>query len=141
MSKVNTSARLLCLVYLCLSLVMVGCGGKKNTPVAPGIEPEVINAVDNFQFQVTALENYTGTLTYTWANTGTMAKGNHSSAVTSGTTTLVLLDGAGAQVYAEDLAQNGDYFSSVGATGDWTVRVVLTGASGTLNFRVDKQVP
>jgi len=120
---------------------MVGCGGKKNAPVAPGIEPEVINAVDNFQFQVTALENYTGTLTYKWSNTGTMAKGNHSSAVTSGTTMLVLLDGTGAQVYAEDLAQNGDYFSSAGATGVWTVRVVLTGASGTLNFRVDKHIP
>jgi hypothetical protein len=141
MAKSNADKRLLCLALLCVPLLLVGCSDDEITPVAPGIEPEVINSVDNFQFQVTAMKNYSGTLTYTWSNTGTLAKGNHSSAVTSGTTTLVILDDAGSQVYSEDLAQNGDYFSSAGTNGDWTIRVVLSGATGTLNFRVDKQTP
>ncbi len=141
MAKSNTDKRLFCLACLCVSLLLVGCSDDEITPVVPGIEPEVINSVDNFQFQVTAMKNYSGTLTYTWANTGSLAKGNHSSAVTSGTATLVILDDAGSQVYSEDLAQNGDYFSSAGPTGDWTIRVVLSGTSGTLNFRVDKQTP
>ena len=141
MAKSNIDKRLLCLALLCVSLFLFSCSDDEILPVAPGIEPEVINSVDNFQFQVTALENFSGTLNYTWPNTGTLAKANHSSAVTSGTTTLVILDNTGAQVYSEDLARNGDFFSSSGTTGDWTIRVVLSGASGTLNFRVDKQIP
>jgi hypothetical protein len=136
-----TDKRLLCLVILCAPLLLVGCSDDEVMPVSPGIEPEVINSVDNFQFQVTAVENFSGTLTYTWANTGTMAKGNHSSAVTEGKTTLTIFDDAGTQVYSEDLAQDGDYFSNAGTSGDWTIAVTFVGASGTLNFRVDKQTP
>lgn len=141
MANPNTDIKLLFLVFLFIPILIVACSDDTATPVVPGIEPEVINSVDNFQFQVTALKNYSGTLTYKWANTGTLAKGNHSSAVTSGTTTLVIMDDAGLQVYSEDLAQNGDYFSNAGTTGGWTIKVVLSGASGTLNFRVDKQTP
>ena len=141
MPKYITDKKLHFLAILCVPLLLVGCGDDEITPPVPGIEPEVINSVDNFQFQVTAMENFSGTLNYTWPNTGTLAKGNHSSAVTSGTTTLMIFDDAGSQVYSEDLAQNGDYFSSAGTTVDWTIAVVLSGASGTLNFRVDKQTP
>jgi len=125
------------LVLLCI--FATSCS--KNSPVVPGIQPEVINSTDNFQFQVTSMKNYTGTLEYAWDNTGTMAKANHSCAMTGGSATLVLVDAATSQVYSQSLAQNGDFFSSAGASGGWKVRVVLTKASGTLNFRVDKFTP
>jgi hypothetical protein len=78
---------------------------------------------------------------YAWENTGTMAKANHSCAMTGGSATLVLDDAAPAQVYSESLGQNGDFFSTAGSGGTWTVRIVLSHASGTLNFRVDKHTP
>lgn len=131
--------RLSGLVLLCVLAAAMACS--KSDPVVPGIQPEVINSTDNFQFQVTSMKNYTGTLQYVWDNTGTMAKANHSCAMTGGGATLVLVDAATSQVYGESLAQNGDFFSSAGTSGSWKIRVVCTKASGTINFRVDKFTP
>jgi hypothetical protein len=36
------------------------------------------------------------------------------------------------------LAENGTFTSTKGAAGDWTIVDELSGASGTLNFRVQK---
>ena len=53
--------RILVFAVLSTMLLVVGCS-KDDTPVSPGIQPEIINNVDNFQFQVTAMSNYSGTL-------------------------------------------------------------------------------
>jgi hypothetical protein len=121
--------------------LLVACGSDSNPPTAPGIQPEIINAVDNFQFQVTAVKNYSGTLNYTWTNTGPEADVNQSCAVTSGTVTLALLDGNGQEVYSRDLTQDGSFVSSAGMSGSWRVRVSMWGVNGDLNFRVDKRTP
>jgi hypothetical protein len=107
----------------------------------PGIQPEIINSVDNFQFQVTAVKNYSGTLNYTWSNTGPAADVNQSCAISSGTVTLTLIDDSGAEVYAKDLSQGGSYASATGTAGTWHIRVTMRGASGDLNFRTDKRTP
>lgn len=130
----------LCAMVALIPVLLTGCGDDP-APVAPGIQPEIINSVDNFQFQVTAVKNYSGTLTYMWSNTGTAATVDQSCAVSGGTVTLTLLDDAGQSVYTRDLSQNGSYPSSTGTTGSWRVRVTMSGVSGDLNFRVDKATP
>jgi hypothetical protein len=130
----------LCALVVLVPALLNGCGDDPQ-PVAPGIQPEVINSVDNFQFQVTAVQNYSGTLTYAWSNTGPAATVNQSCAVAGGTVTLTLIDDAGQSVYTKDLSQDGSYPSSTGTSGSWRIRVVMTGVSGDLNFRVDKATP
>jgi hypothetical protein len=135
MGRSRTLTRLAGIALACTVFVLAGCSN--NDPVVPGIEPEVVNSTDNFQFQVTAMQNYTGTLEYVWANTGPMADVDQSCQISAGSAALVLLDNGGAQVYSNDLSQGGSYVSSSGTAGDWRIRVVLSGASGTLNFRAD----
>ncbi len=120
---------------LVVGVALAGCSS--NT--APGIHPEINSAADNFQFQVTAVTNYSGTLSYSWVNNGTSANINQATTITAGDVTLQLLDAGGHQVYSQSLTANGTFVSSAGSAGPWTVRVVFTNASGTLNFRVQKR--
>jgi hypothetical protein len=105
---------------------------------APGRDPEIINTTDNFQYQITDVQDFSGTQSYTWSNTGTTATVNQSASIASGAVSLVLLDANGAQVYSRSLADNGTYSSGAGAAGTWTVRVTYSAADATVNFRVDK---
>jgi hypothetical protein len=41
-------------------------------------------------------------------------------------------------VYSRSLSDNGTFTSAAGTTGTWTIRVVFSGTSGTINFRSDK---
>jgi len=121
---------------LLASLAALGCSNDSK-PSAPGIEPEVINNTDNFQFQTTALSNYSGALSYTWSNTGPMADVDQSCAVTSGNAVLSLIDASGTTVYEKQLSQGGSFVTTSGTSGDWTIRVDMSQCSGTLNFRAD----
>ena len=114
--------------------LMVGC----SSPTDPGIQPQVNNAPDNFQYQVSNVKNFTGTRVYTWQVTGTKASVNQATTVTAGTITLVIRDAAGAEVYNQSLAVNGTLDTVAGTTGTWTIRVQYTNATGTVNFRVQK---
>ena len=136
MRKTRNTHQLWIGALTCALFLMTGCGSD-NTPTAPGIQPEIVNNPDSFSFQVTAVQNYSGTLNYAWTNTGPMADIDHSCALTGGSATLVLIDDTGAEVYSNDLSQGGSFVSSSGNSGNWTVRVVLVGASGDLNFRTD----
>jgi len=44
-------------------LLLAGCGSDPVQPVVPGVEPEILNSPDTFQFQVSSVEAYSGTLT------------------------------------------------------------------------------
>lgn len=118
----------------CLAL-LAGC----NDNISPGVEPEVVNETDNFEFQVTDVQNFSNTLLYTWRNTGTQADVNQATTLTRGAATLVIDDADGAEVYSKNLDANGTFQTEVGASGDWRIRVVIVDASGTLNFRVQKR--
>jgi hypothetical protein len=113
----------------------VACGG---SVIGPENQLEVANLTDNFQLQATALADVSETLTYTWENTGTGANVNQSGTVTGGSATLTIEDDAGTEVYRASLAETGTFQTSAGIAGAWTVRVELSGMSGTLNFRVQK---
>lgn len=121
---------------LAASLMLGGC--KNSTgPLAP-FQPQINNIADNFEFQATGVSNVTWTYTYTWSNSGTTASVNQSTTVTAGTAVVTVLDKNGAQVYTQSLSANGTFATSAGVTGNWTVRVVFTNYSGTVNFRVQK---
>jgi hypothetical protein len=116
-------------------LALSACGDSTSSP---GIQPEIVNATDNFQYQVSAIEDYSGTQTYTWQNTGTTATVNQSASVSAGSATLVLLDADGTQVYSRSLAEDGTFSSAAGTAGSWTVRVTYSSVDATVNFRADK---
>ncbi len=120
-----------------LALAAAGCGDDANL-IGPDNQLEVQNLTDSFEWQVTALDRVTQTLTYTWQNTGTTANVNQSTSLTGGTADLRVLDDGGAEVYDRDLTENGTFQTSAGTAGDWTVVVRLRSASGAVNFRLDK---
>ena len=109
-----------------------------DNPASPGVQPEIANLVDNFQYQVTDVRNYTHVDSYVWQNTGAIANVNQSTTVTGGSATLVVLDADGVEVYSRSLADNGTFVSASGTAGSWTVRVTYSAASATINFRVQK---
>ena len=137
--RARTSRSYLVLALLVLSF-LVGCGSD-NGPTAPGIEPEIVNNTDAFAFQVTDVAGYSGTLQYTWENTGPMANVDQSVTVESGIVTLTLLDDAGAEVYSADMSADGSFATSSGVAGNWTIQVRMVRTRGTLNFRTEKRTP
>ena len=116
------------------------CGDSPTAP--PGIQPQIVNNTDAFSFQITNLSNVTGTYSYTWQNTGTLAKVTHASnAGSSGSATVTVKDASGTQVYTGPMATTGETVSSpVGTAGAWTITVTFTGYSNAqVNFAVLKQ--
>ena len=118
-----------------LALVAAACGS--STGLAP-FQPQINNVADDFSFQATGVTNASGTYTYTWANSGDSATVNQATTITAGSATITLLDATGTQVYSASLNANGTFGMTKGLAGTWTVTVVLTGYSGTVNFRVQK---
>ena len=127
------------MVVLLLAITALSAGCSDDDPTAPpGIEPEIVNVTDSFEYQITDITRYTRTASYTWRNTGTQAAVDHSTTVTDGDGTLTVLDADGTQVYTGPLAASGSELSGTGTPGDWTVRLSYDNFSGTVNFRVQK---
>ncbi|HYL21313.1 MAG TPA: hypothetical protein VEU74_06115 [Gemmatimonadales bacterium] len=124
------------LLSLAAAALLVGCSSSTG-PLAP-YQPQINNVADNFQFQATGVNNVTWTYTYTWSNSGTSASVNQSTTATAGSATLTILDQNGTQVYSQSLTANGTFPTTTGVTGNWTIKVVFTSYSGTVNFRVQK---
>ena len=115
---------------------LMGCGG--NDATAPRYQPQITNVPNSFAFQVTGLQSVTDNLSYTWRNDGTTANVNQSPAGLQGTATLVVKDAAGVQVYSRSLAENGTFVTTAGTSGNWTIRVQFSNASGTVNFSLQR---
>ena len=128
----------ICCVILAVCTIIVSAGCSDTDPVSPGIQPEIINGTQSFEFQVSAVQNYTGSFNYTWDNASTFASVDQSSAVTSGTATLTIKDAAGEVVYNRSLAEDGSFPTPAGTAGDWVLTVSLAGVSGDLNFRAEE---
>ena len=120
-------------------LLVAGCG---DDPTAPGIEPQITNLSDAFSYQVTSIQDFSGTHSYTWQNTGTVAKVTHASdAGGTGSATLTVRDAAGSPVYSGQLVASGEPVTGPpGVAGAWTITIVYTNYSNTqVNFAVLKQ--
>ena len=129
----RVSWALLCAVML----FAVACGDSANL-IGPENQIEVTNAIDQFQFQLTSLDDVTDTRRYDWQNTGTRATIDVSQAITDGSAILTIRDANGAVMYEEDIAGDSDSTTPDGVPGTWQIEVVLTGTTGTFNFRVQK---
>ena len=116
--------------------VLAACSNSTG-PLAP-FQPQISNVADNFQFQATGVTNVTWTFTYNWSNTGDSATVNQSTTVTGGAATLTIYDKNGTQVYTQSLSANGTFGMTKGVAGNWTIRVVFTNYSGTVNLRAQK---
>lgn len=133
--KMRAGSLLAC-AFAVAGLMLAGCGD--NTPTSPGIQPEIINNVDSFEYQVSDIRNYSGTASYVWENTGTGANINLSTAGDVGDAMLTVYDDVDAPVFTGALSANGTFATDPGAAGSWTVRVEYTSFSGTVNFRLEK---
>ncbi len=120
-----------------VGIVLAAACGNSTGPLAP-FQPQINNVPDDFQFQATGVTNVTWTYTYAWSNTGDSATVNQSTTITGGSATLTILDKNGTQLYTQSLSANGTFGMIKGLAGSWTVRVVFTNYSGTVNFRAQK---
>jgi hypothetical protein len=118
-------------------ILLVAMACSDANVIGPENQLEVANNPGVFEWQVTALNKVTQTLTYSWTNPGATGNVNQASSLGSGSATVRVTDGSGAEVYTRSLSENGTYQTSAGTTGTWTVVVTLDEASGTLNFRLN----
>lgn len=124
-------------VLAAAALTVAAACSNSTGPLAP-FQPQINNIADNFQFQATGVANVTWTYTYTWSNSGDSATVNQATTMTAGSATLTILDNNGAQLYSQSLNANGTFGMTKGLHGSWTIKVVFTNYSGTVNFRVQK---
>jgi len=117
--------------------LLAGCGS--DPPTSPGIQPQIVNNPDNFAYQTSSVSDYSGSATYSWQNSGAAANVNQATTVSGGSMSVVVTDAAGTQVYSRSLAENGTFVTATGVAGTWQIRVVYSGASGTVNFRLEKK--
>ena len=119
------------------TLLLTSCEDS-STGIGPENQLEVMNALDQFQFQLTALDDVSDRRDYDWENTGTRATVDISEAITGGSAILTISDAAGTVMYEADIAEDGDAITPVGLSGTWRIKVVLSRTTGTFNFRVQK---
>ena len=125
-------------MLLAVLLLVVGCDDN-GTLIGPDNQLEVTNAVDQFQFQLTALQGVTDSRSYDWQNTGTQAKIDISEAITVGSAILTIRDASGSVMYQADIGDDNDSTTPEGVPGSWRIDIVLTNTTGTFNFRVQKE--
>ena len=94
--------------------------------------------MDQFQFQLTALDKVTDRRSYDWENTGTQATIDISQAITGGSATLTIRDAEGTVLYDAEIAQENETTTPAAVSGTWEIEVVLNKSTGTFNFRVQK---
>ncbi len=111
-------------------------GACSDSPTAPGIQPQIVNQPGNFEYQVSDVQGFSGTISYTWQNSGTQANVNQATTISGGSVTLQIFDAAQTQVYTRSLGDNGTFVTTAGQPGGWTVRVVYSAAvAPVVNFR------
>jgi len=127
-------------VALAVLLLAAACGGgdTSSNPLNPVNQPEVANLTDAFSFQVTGVDNGSGTFTYAWQNTGTAATVDRSSDVAAGAVVLTIRDANGTVVLTDPAPWSGSVTTATGVSGAWSIQVVFDHASGTVNFRAQK---
>lgn len=120
-----------------LAAISASCGDPSSR-IGPENQQEVTNAIDQFQFQLTALANVSDSRSYDWENTGTQATIDVSQAITGGSAVLTIRDASGTVMYDSDIGEDNDATTPEGVSGTWRIEIVLTETTGTFNFRVQK---
>jgi hypothetical protein len=105
----------------------------------PVYQPQIVNIRNDFAYQVTGLDAFTGDVVYSWQSDGSAATVIQAPNVLTGDATLFIADGSGAQVYQRSLAENGAFTTAPGTAGTWVVRLKFAEASGDATFHITKQ--
>ena len=122
-----------------------GTGSWTVSKSPPGPEPMLDNQPDQFDIGYGPLENHTETLQYTWQNSRANAEvyGNSSDVTVTvqGTLTLIILDGAGVEVYRSNLTgESAHAYTGTGTPGSWTIRLEMSNFTGATWFVVRSAV-
>lgn len=125
-------------LQLLVLILLSGIYCTQNT-VHPKLDPELINEPDRFEFKITDVRYITQQLAYQWQNNGVNAVIYNGSVITEGEASLALVDEIGDEVFSLDLAHTGDFFSSAGSIGNWTIQLNLNDVRGTIHFRVNRR--
>ena len=115
---------------------LAGSGCSSN-PVT-GVQIEVRNDADNFQYHATALNQQNDVHSYSWQNSGTRATLDLTTEGSAGTVHLVVRDAANATVYDADLPANLVTTTTIGTAGSWRINVTLTGYTGNVAILISK---
>ena len=108
-----------------------------SNPVT-GVQIEVRNDADNFQYHATALNQQNDVHSYSWQNSGTRATLDLTTEGSAGTVHLVMRDAANATVYDADLPANLVTTTTIGTAGSWRINVTLTGYTGNVAILISK---
>jgi len=140
-------------VYLAVALILssvsiLACDVSDNI-VGPENQLEVRNVADTFEFHVTALDEVSDTLTYSWENTGTSANFDQAHDRTGGGVLIEVRD-ADSHLMALAFRQCSSECpgeipwssqTETGTSGMWTIAVFLWKASGDVGFALHKHEP
>lgn len=137
MKKMKPRYRTFSMILFATLLLATGCGNGSNG-IGPENQLEVTNAVDQFQFQLTAPDKVTDRRKYDWENTGTGATIDISQAIAGGSAILTIRDAEGTVLYDAEIAQENETPTPAGVSGTWEIEVELPKTTGTFNFRLQK---
>lgn len=112
-----------------LSGIITFSACKKDVDV---FKPQVSNQSDNFSFLASNVSNGTGSYEYTWINTGTKANITISTQGQAAQMDVKVYDGAGAEVYANSLDNNGSFTTNTGIAGQWKIVFVFKTFNGNI---------
>jgi len=146
---VNSYVGVTLVVCLIFGTIVINASCDGSDLIGPENELEVTNVTDYFEFQVTALNAVTDSLTYSWENTGTCATFDQAHHHTGGRFTIAILDADSrtmALVFRQCDSECGGEISwssqtQTGTPGKWTVAVSLRRASGDIGFSLQKADP
>ena len=116
--------------------VLLAAPGCSSGDVLAKYQPQVVNAADQFRFQVSGLNAVTTTHEYTWTNTAQKAGVEQVMRLGAGSGTITIFDAANTQVYQQPLGAAGVQQTLSGTPGAWRIRVELSGTSGSVGLRV-----
>lgn len=124
-----------------LAFALSGCFGSQSCAGGQGVggQSVVCNEKNTFSYGLQG-GSTTKHDSYAWQNTHTRAQVGWGTQLGSGSVGVVILDGAGKQVYARTVTgptQAGEAVSTdPGAAGSWTIRIDLVAANGQVGVTV-----
>jgi hypothetical protein len=121
-----------------LALTASGACDTRIQPV-PQLEPQVVNLRNSFNFQAVNLIGVIQEVTYQWQIDGTTATVAQNPTALLGDATVFVTDAKGVQVYQRSLAENGNFVTTTGVPGTWTIRLHFADASGHVAVQLNKQ--
>ena len=125
-------------MFILIASLFISCEENQENQLAD-FELELSNKKDEFAIQVSDMINVSEIVEYTWCNSKNKASVDQSTVTKNGSANVLIFDASSNQVYSRDLNEDGNFDTDTGDSGNWKIRIELSGADGTMNFRVQKK--